>query len=95
LPHGGDLDANLVVLPPGGEIGEHRNDEVDVLVVVLAGAGAVSIDGTAQPLSPHVAVLLPRGSVRRISADGDGLRYLTVHRARPGLSIGGPRRRPG
>jgi quercetin dioxygenase-like cupin family protein len=92
LPHGGDLDANLVVLPPGGEIGEHRNDEVDVLVVVLGGHGQVWVDGEVQAVSQHAVALFAPGSVRRISAGGDGLRYLTVHRARVGLSIGRPSR---
>lgn len=95
LPRGGDLDANLVVLPPGEEVGEHRNDELDVLVAVLEGAGEVWVDGVAQPVGPHVVALVPRGSVRRISAGGEGLRYLTVHRARAGLSIGRLRRDPG
>ena len=45
LPHGGDLDANVVRLDAAGGIGEHVNNEVDVLVVVVSGQGSVSVDG--------------------------------------------------
>ncbi|KAA6200977.1 hypothetical protein F2B00_17300, partial [Streptomyces parvus] len=36
---GRELDANLVRLPPGAEVGEHQEDVLDVLLVVLEGAG--------------------------------------------------------
>src|SRR5688572_11499498 len=39
-----DLNANLVRLEPGAEMGAHRNDEVDVLVVVLSGSGHLVSD---------------------------------------------------
>src|SRR5690606_24180363 len=41
LPHGGDLDANLVLLAPHGEVGEHVNRDVDVLLAVQDGTGEV------------------------------------------------------
>lgn len=87
--------ANLVSLEPGGAIDAHRNDEVDVLVVVLAGAGHVDVDGAPTPLRAGTAVVIPRGTTRRIDADADvpdGLRYMTVHARRGPLMIGGPRR---
>lgn len=92
LPHGGDLDANLVQLGPGDEIGEHVNDEVDVLVIGRAGAGEVTVDGRRLALDPSVVVSIPKGARRRITAHQDGLSYLSIHRHRPGLSI---RPRPG
>jgi quercetin dioxygenase-like cupin family protein len=89
LPGEGDLNANLVRLDPGHRVGAHVNDEVDVLVVVLAGHGEAHVDGHSVPLRPHVVVHLPRGAARTIGADEDGLTYLTVHRRRAGgLTIG-------
>jgi len=84
------LDANLVALAPGGEIGAHQNPEVDVLIVVLAGSGQLTVDGSDQALASHDLVLIPRGAVRKIAAGPGGMSYLSVHRARPGLTIGSP-----
>lgn len=86
---GSELNANLVVLPGGGGIGEHRNDSVDVLVVTMAGSGTVTCDEHCFDLHLGVVVHLPRGTLRRIDAGSGGLRYLTVHRRRGGLEIGG------
>jgi quercetin dioxygenase-like cupin family protein len=87
LPHGGDLDANLVRLGPDAAIGEHRNDEVDVLVYVQSGTGELVGDGRVQRLSGQVAALIPRGSRRSIRAGTRGLTYLSIHRRRDGLAL--------
>lgn len=87
LPHGGDLDANLVRLGPGDAIEPHRNDAVDVLVVVIAGRGTVHVDATALAVAPHSAVLVPKGTTRAITTDGAELVYMTIHRSRPALGI--------
>lgn len=85
--------ANLVSLEPGGAIDAHRNDEVDVLVIVLAGAGQVDVDGVPTELRAGIAVVVPKGTERRIAAGRDeGMRYMTVHARRGPMSIGGPRR---
>ena len=88
LPHGGDLDGNLVRLAPGRSIEEHRNDEVDVLLVVRSGDGELVVDGAAHPLSPTTIAVVPRGTLRTITAGRDGIAYLSVHRRRSGLEIG-------
>lgn len=88
---GRELDANLVRLPPGAEVGEHQEDVLDVLLVVLAGAGSVQAgDGRVLDLAPSTALWLPRTSRRALAAGPDGLVYLTVHRRRPGLAIKPP-----
>ncbi|MEU5371725.1 hypothetical protein ABZ362_22575 [Streptomyces sp. NPDC005951] len=88
---GRELDANLVRLPPGAEVGEHQEDVLDVLLVVLAGAGSVRAgDGQVLDLAVGVALWLPRTSRRALAAGPDGLTYLTVHRRRPGLAIKPP-----
>ncbi|OLO35495.1 hypothetical protein PZ61_0215275 [Streptomyces sp. MNU77] len=90
---GRELDANLVRLPPGAEVGEHQEDVLDVLLVVLEGAGSVRAGaegGQVLELGPGTALWLPRTSRRALAAGPDGLVYLTVHRRRPGLAIKPP-----
>jgi quercetin dioxygenase-like cupin family protein len=88
LPHGGDLDANLVQLSSGEEIAQHVNSEVDVFVVVCDGTGALTVDDRRLPLRPGVAVLVPRDTRRAIRAGRDGVRYFSVHRRRDSLAVG-------
>lgn len=88
LPHDGDLDANLVVLAAGDAVASHVNDEVDVLVVVLDGTGATTIDGVSHALAASVVVHIPKGVTREIRAGDTSLLYLSVHRTRSGLRIG-------
>jgi mannose-6-phosphate isomerase-like protein (cupin superfamily) len=82
-----DLNATLLAWPPGHEVAEHVNAELDVLVVVLDGHGSAMIDGEAHDLTAGSALLIPRGSRRRITAGEPGLRYLSVHRRRGLLQI--------
>lgn len=86
---GRELDANLVRLPAGGEVGEHQEDVLDVLLVVVEGDGHLTPGGGGEPLAlgPTTVMWLPRTSRRSLTAGPDGLAYLTVHRRRPGLAI--------
>jgi quercetin dioxygenase-like cupin family protein len=86
---GEDLQANLVWLDQGDRIEPHRNDEVDVLVVVVSGRGELTLDGRVHPLAPMVLAHLPRGTVRGVAAPDGPLAYLSVHRRRrAGLQLG-------
>lgn len=87
LPHGGDLDANLVHLHAEGTIGEHVNNEVDVAISVISGRGQLLIDGHTHTLAVGIFALVPRGVSRSIRADAEGLSYLSIHRRRGALSI--------
>jgi len=87
LPHGGDLDANLVRLGPDEYIGEHVNDEVDVVVVVQSGRGELIIDGGHHPLGAATIAFIPKGAARRVQAGPSGVTYLSIHRRRPPLAI--------
>ena len=69
---------------------EHVNDDLDVLLVVLAGAGRAIVDDTPHALRGGSAILLPRGARRRIVAGAGGLRYVSVHRRRGPLRSQGP-----
>lgn len=87
LPHDGDLDANVVRLRAGNAIDEHVNGEVDVLVVVWSGTGALDVDDTTTSLAPGVLASIPKGARRSVRAVGDDLTYLSIHRRRDSLSI--------
>ncbi|HWH15561.1 MAG TPA: hypothetical protein VNT51_12520 [Miltoncostaeaceae bacterium] len=84
----GDLNANLVSFPPGEGVGEHVNAERDVLIVGVAGTGAVVVDGVAHEVAPLTAVRVPRGARRATRAGRERFSYLTVHARRtPGLTV--------
>jgi quercetin dioxygenase-like cupin family protein len=87
--NGDDLQANLVRLDQGDRIESHRNDEVDVLVVVVRGRGELTLDGQVHQLAPMVMVHLPKRTVRSIQAVDGPLAYLSIHRRRSGgLQVG-------
>lgn len=88
LPHGGDLDANLVRLDPGTEIGSHVNNDVDVLVFVQSGTAELTVDEQTRQLAADHLALIPKGSQRSIVAGDAGSTYLSVHRRRSPLGIG-------
>jgi quercetin dioxygenase-like cupin family protein len=87
--NGEDLQANLVWLGQGDRIEPHRNVEVDVLVVVVAGRGELTLNDQVHQLAPMVLAHLPKGTVRSVVAVDGPLAYLSVHRRRPpGLQLG-------
>lgn len=82
-----DLNWNLLAWPPGATIEPSINAEVDVLLVVLDGDGAATVDGRDFPLNAGATLLIPRGAERAVRAGDHGLRYVTVHRRRHGLQL--------
>lgn len=84
----GGCHVNLVVLDAGTTIAAHRNDAVDVELVVLDGTGTATVDDEVVALAPMTALLIRRGTTRETAAGSDGLRYLTIHAERPSLAIG-------
>jgi quercetin dioxygenase-like cupin family protein len=92
---GEDLNVNLLVFAAGGGMAEHVNAEVDVLLVGVAGEGAVEIDGRRHALRAGQALVVPKGARRAIRALGDRFAYLTCHRRRAGLWPAVMGRRPG
>ena len=83
-----DLNANLVRCGAGRGVGEHTNDEVDVLIVGISGSGSVSVDGEEHPVSSGIMVFVPKGARRSTRAASEGFAYLSVHRRRGPLRIG-------
>ena len=88
LPHGGDLDANVVRLGPGAEIEQHVNREVDVLLYVIGGRGELTMEERRLELEPTTLALIPVGVARAIHALEHGMTYLSIHRRRERLPIG-------
>ncbi|MCK1794668.1 hypothetical protein MTQ01_01220 [Streptomyces sp. XM4193] len=84
------LDANLIRLPAGAEVTAHTEPDLDVLLVVFEGGGRLTTVAGEQPLTPGAVAWLARGTERSLAAGSEGLAYFTVHRRRPGMSIGRP-----
>ena len=80
------LNANLVTLRADETMPEHRNDEVDVLLIVRSGDGCLTIDGVSHEIGTDSIALIPQGTSRSIATDS-GLTYVTVHARRAGLGI--------
>jgi quercetin dioxygenase-like cupin family protein len=87
-----DLNVTLLAWPPGEGTPAHRNAERDVVLIALAGSGTLELDGESHSLQAGEAVLVAKGSLRRLQAGDVGLRYLTVHLRRPPLGIARRRR---
>lgn len=92
----GDLNLNLVRLPPGDEIPGHINAEVDVVYLVVAGSGNIALGAagaevdagarvTEHAMAPGGLFVVPKGLHRAIRASEQGMVYLTCHRRRAGL----------
>lgn len=81
-----DLDVNLVRFAGGSGVAPHLNREVDVLIVAVAGEGAVSVEGEEFSLEPGKALLIPKKTERAIrSAESGEFIYLSIHRRRARL----------
>ena len=89
LRESSELNANLVRFETDGGVGEHINDEVDVLVVGVSGSGSVRVDGKEHPVSNGTLIFVPRGAWRSTRATSEVFAYLSVHRRRGPLRIGG------
>jgi quercetin dioxygenase-like cupin family protein len=83
-----ELNATPLSWKAGTGPPEHVNEERDVLVVVLDGSATLSIDGEERELARGESAIVPTGRRRKITAGGEGVRYLSVHRRRPPLQIG-------
>ncbi len=89
LEQGGDINVNLVRFSAGRGVGEHINEEVDVLVVGVSGSGLVEVDGYEHHLRPGTVAFVPTGARRSTGSESEDFAYLTVHRRRGPLQIGG------
>jgi len=91
-----ELNATLLEWGPAeGPPAETVNEERDVLVFVHEGSLTLFLDGVERELPAGRAVIVEKGRRRRLVAGRDGVRYLTVHRRRGGLSVASAPSRPG
>jgi quercetin dioxygenase-like cupin family protein len=79
---------DLVRFDARGGVGEHLNDEVDVLFVGVVGSGSVRVYGEEYGLDAGKLVFVPRGARRSTLTSSYGFAYLTLHRRRGPLNIG-------
>lgn len=80
-----DLSVNLIVLAAGGDIPEHTNAEVDVLLIGIDGEGAVEVEREPGSMRAGQAMIIPKGTRRSIRCTTDRFAYLSCHRDRGGL----------
>jgi quercetin dioxygenase-like cupin family protein len=80
-----DLDLTLLRWQAQHQIPAHVNDEVDVLVIGVAGAGDVVVGAAVYRLASGLALLIPKGVERSLRAGDAPWSYLSVHRRRRGL----------
>ena len=82
-----DLNATLLAWPPGHELVEDTNSELDVLLIVVEGSGVAKVDEEEHALAAGSALLVEKGSSRTVRVGPDGIRYVSVHRRRRPLQI--------
>lgn len=82
-----DLNANLLRFPSGEGVGEHVNEQVDVVMVGIDGSGTVTVDGREHHLSAKSVVFVPKGARRSVESESDEFAYLSIHRCRGPLRL--------
>lgn len=87
LQRSDELNVNLVRFGSGSGVGEHANDEVDVLLVGVSGSGLVVVDDEEHRLGPGKLIFIPKRTRRSTRSLSDDFAYLTVHRRRGPLRI--------
>ena len=75
-----ELNATLLVWREGEGQPQHVNEERDVAIVALAGAGTLVVDGGEHRLSGGMLAIVPRGAMRSRVAGPAGRRGHTLHR---------------
>jgi len=78
-PAARDLDANVISLAPGEQIGQHQGPELDVLLHVFAGSGVLRTGSGQLDLAVGDIIYLPAHSQREFMAGVKGLGYFSVH----------------
>jgi quercetin dioxygenase-like cupin family protein len=89
LKQGDEINLNLVRFPAGRGVSEHVNEELDVLIVGVSGSGLVEMNGYEHHLRAGTVAFVPKGARRSTRSESGDFAYLTVHRRRGPLQIGG------
>ena len=77
-----DLNANLIRFASGSGVGEHVNEDVDVILLGVAGLGLVTVGEEEHRLSVGDLVFIPKSERRSVRSSSDEFAYLSVHRRR-------------
>ncbi len=80
-----DLNINLLRFKAGEGIDLHVNPEVDVVGVVVEGAGQLIIGSDMHTVELGHIFIIPRGAPRAIRALSSIFAYVSCHRRRAGL----------
>jgi mannose-6-phosphate isomerase-like protein (cupin superfamily) len=79
---GPEAHVDVVMVPPGGEIGAETHADADETLLVLAGAGEAVVDGERLPVRAGSVVYIPRGTRHNVHNRGPAtLRLYAVHAA--------------
>ena len=80
-----DLDLTLLSWAAQEGIAAHINDEVDVLLIGITGAGEVIVNDETYRLSAGQMLLIPKNAERSLRCTEEHWSYLSLHRRRRGL----------
>ncbi len=70
----------LMSIPPGGEIGEETHDQVDQVLIFVAGIGEAILDGERAPVGPGRLVFVSAGTRHNFVNSGTGdMRLYTIY----------------
>jgi mannose-6-phosphate isomerase-like protein (cupin superfamily) len=70
----------VMTIPPGGEIGEERHDQVEQTLFCLSGNGTVILDGASSPFAPGDAVVVTPGTRHNfLNTGAEPLRIYTIY----------------
>ena len=70
----------LMSIPPGGEIGEETHEDVDQVLVFVAGAGQAVLEGERTSIEPGRLVFVPAGTRHNfVNPGADDLKLYTIY----------------
>ena len=70
----------VMSIPPAGEIGLETHTELDQVLVVVEGGGAVTLDGDVREIGPGTLIQVPAGTLHNVvNTGGVALRLYTVY----------------
>ncbi len=73
------LKCGYVLLKPGEEIGEHKTENKEEVIIILSGLATIICDGETEKVGKEKIVYIPPEKLHNIKNEGDEeLRYLYV-----------------
>ena len=70
----------VMSIPPAGEIGLETHTELDQVLVVVEGGGAVTLDGDVREIGPGPLIRVAAGTLHNVvNTGGTALRLYTVY----------------